>query len=215
MITRIPTVAGLALALGLIAAPAIAQSRLSPAVQAQIDELQNEPTIQQAQSAALRFFNVDPGSVESMRSRAAWKGIMPSVSAGYRQAATTLDLTSINVEFRDIEDGPVVFDNADGTLKEFQVGASWNLPLLVFNAEVLDVGSLAVLQEGVLKEVTRLYYTRRRLQIDLILEPPADPGTRMSKELRIAELTSTLDAMTGQLFSNAEARRTRLERRGR
>lgn len=195
-----------------LAGPALAQSRFSPAVQAQIDALEDEPSIQQAQSAALKFFNVDPGSVEAMRSRAAIKGLMPSISTHYRQSWSGVGIDSTNLLS---DDSPIIFDNVDTQYQEFQVGASWNLPLLIFNAEVLDVGSLAVLQEGVLKEVTRLYFTRRRLQIDLILEPPADPGTRMSKELRIAELTSTLDAMTGQLFSNAEARRSRLERRGR
>jgi len=98
-------------------------------------------------------------------------------------------------------------------VQEVQVGLRWDLPNLVFNPEVLDVGSLAILQESLLKEVTRLYYTRRRLQIDLILNPPNDPGTRISKELRIDELTSTLDAMTGELFSNAlEERQTRVRR---
>lgn len=193
-----------------LAVPVAAQTRFSPAVQARIDALEEEPSIQQAQSAALRFFNIDPGSVEAMRSRAAWKGIMPSVAVGYRRASTDLAIDSRNLL---VDEDPTIFDNVGGQLDEIQIGASWNLPLLVFNAEVLDVGSLAVLQEGVLKEVTRLYFTRRRLQIDLILDPPSDPGTRMSKELRIAELTSTLDAMTGQLFSNAEARRQRLERR--
>ncbi len=198
-----------------LAAPAAAQQRFAPRVQAQIDALEEEPSIQQAQTAALRFFNVDPGSVEAMRSRASWKGIMPSLSAGYRHSVNDLAVRSRNTEVNQFpEDGPNIFDDATGNVQELQVSASWNLPLLVFNAEVLDVGSLAVLQEGVLKEVTRLYFTRRRLQLDLILNPPADAGTRMSKELRIAELTSTLDAMTGQLFSKAEARRARLDRRG-
>lgn len=194
----------------LLAAPAWAQDRFRPAVQAKLDALEDEPSIQQAQSAALRFFNVDPGSVQAMRSRAALKGLMPSISAGYRRSATDLAIDSRNLL---VDEEPTIFDNVNGSLDEIQVGASWNLPLLVFNAEVLDVGSLAVLQEGVLKEVTRLYFTRRRLQIDLILNPPKEAATRMSKELRIAELTSTLDAMTGNLFSKAEARKARLDRR--
>ena len=99
-----------------------------------------------------------------------------------------------------------MFDAVDGTVHEFQVGLRFNLPQLVFNSEVLDVGSLAILQEGVLKEVTRLYYTRRRLQIDLILNPPRDEATRLSKQLRIDELTSTLDAMTGELFTRRSRR---------
>jgi hypothetical protein len=111
------------------------------------------------------------------------------------------------------QDAPFLFDSAEGKVQELQVGLSWNLPSLVFNAEVLDVGSLAVLQEGVLKEITRLYYTRRRLQIDLILNPPRDAQTELSKQLRIEELTSTLNAMTGNLFLKYEQGKQRNRRR--
>lgn len=208
--TRIALLCALAL---LTAAPAFAQARFPAHVQAELDRLEDEPSIQEAQSAALQFFNVDPGSVEAMRTRASIKGLVPQIDARYRQNWTGLQIDSGNELLNDRD--PFLFDDVEGSVQEISVGARWDLPLLVFNAEVLDVGSLAVLQEGVLKEVTRLYFTRKRLQIDLILEPPSDPATRMSKELRIAELTSTLDAMTGNLFSRAEARRARLERRGR
>ncbi len=66
------------------------------------------------------------------------------------------------------------------------------------------------------KEITRLYYTRRRLQVDLILNPPRDAPTKLSKELRVDELTATLDAMTGNLFTRrTEQVKKRAQRRGR
>lgn len=178
----------------------------SPMIQRQLDALKEEPTVQKAQAAALSFFNISPSGVQSMRTRAAYKGLMPTVDARYRRNDTNLNVDTTNT----VAVGPeaFLFDNVIGSADELQVGVRFNLPLLVFNAEVLDVGSLAVLQEGVLKEITRLYYTRRRLQIDLILNPPNDPATRMSKELRIEELTSTLDAMTGNLFTRSLKRRS-------
>jgi hypothetical protein len=179
----------------------------APVIQRQLDALQEEPSVQSAQAAALAFFNIDPGTVQGMRTRAAWKALMPTLAARYRRNDTRLDVDTINLAVRDLDgdnaaddEDRFLFDHVEGISNEYQVGIRWNLPLLIFNAEVLDVGSLAVLQEGVLKEITRLYYTRRRLQIDLILNPPDDPSTRMSKSLRIEELTSTLDAMTGNLF---------------
>lgn len=211
MIRCVPFVALAAgVLVALLPATSEAQRRFSPAIQEQLDRLEDEPSVQQAQKAALTFFNVDPGAVQAMRSRAAWKGLMPSLEARYRQNASNLDVDTRNLT---IDDDPFLFDKVDGTVQEFQVGVRFNLPLLVFNAEVLDVGSLAVLQEGVLKEITRIYFTRRRLQIDLILNPPDDPASLMSKELRIAELTSTLDAMTGNLFSRSSERQKRMDRR--
>ena len=201
------------LLLGLSASDALAQRGFSPEVQRKLEALKEEPTVREAQKAALEFFNIDPGAVTSMRRRAAVKGLMPSLEARYRHNKSNLDVDTRNTT---IDDQPFLFDRVEGGVNEIQVGVRWNLPLLVFNAEVLDVGSLAILQEGVLKEVTRLYYTRRRLQIDLILNPPNDPGTLVSKDLRIEELTSTIDAMAGNIFSRQAERRRRVRRvRGR
>ena len=149
---------------------------------------------------------MDPKAVASMRTRAAWKGLMPQLSTQLRHNQSDLAVDTRNTQV-DVE--PFLFDDVSGTANEIQIGLRWDLPSVIFNPEVLDVGSLAILQEGVLKEVTRLYYTRRRLQIDLILNPPRDSATRVSKELRIEELTATLDAMTGNLFSNWAKNRPR------
>ena len=72
-----------------------------------------------------------------------------------------------------------------------------------FFSHIITINADGQSQEAILKEITRIYYTRRRLQVDLVLSPPNDPATKLSKELRIQELTATLDAMTGNLFSNA------------
>ncbi len=197
------------LMLGLFCSDAIAQRGFSPEVQRKLDALKEEPSVRDAQTAALKFFNIDPYAVTSMRKRAAIKGLMPALEARYRRNDSNLDVDTRNTT---IDDAPFLFDRVEGAVNEVQVGLRWNLPLLVFNAEVLDVGSLAILQEGVLKEITRLYYTRRRLQIDLILNPPKDPGTMVSKDLRIEELTSTIDAMTGNIFSKHEERNRRVRR---
>ena len=65
------------------------------------------------------------------------------------------------------------------------------------------MASLAGLVEGILKESTRLYYMRKRLQVDMILKPPTDQATILSKQLRIEELTAMLDAMTGGWYQRA------------
>ena len=41
---------------------------------------------------------------------------------------------------------------------------------------------------------------RRRLQVDMLLTPPTDRATLLSKNLRIEELTGLIDAMTGGWF---------------
>jgi hypothetical protein len=178
-----------------------AQSFSDPRVQRELQKLEEEPSIQEAQSAALKFFNIDADTVSSMRSRASYKALVPSIGARIRGNESTIALDRVDILVD--QNGPAVLDSGTGTVLEYEVSALWDFSRLVFNAEVLDVSSLVVLQEAILKEITRIYYTRRRLQVDLILTPPSDPATKLSKELRIEELTATLDAMTGNLFSKA------------
>lgn len=180
-------------------------------VERALGELEKEPSIQQTQTAALKFFAIDADGVSSMRSRAGWKSVLPVVGVKYRNNSSTVD-----GEQRETGEGfTTKLDDVKGTVNEFEVSGTWDLPRLVFNPETLDTASLVVLQEAVLKEITRIYYTRRRLQVDLVLNPPRDPATKLSKELRVQELTSTLDAMTGNLFTRYERRKGKIDRRRR
>ncbi len=177
-----------------------------------LDALKAEPTAQEVQRAALAFFAIDPGTVGGMRTRASIKALLPTLEAELRVNDSTVDSDTINrVDFD--PDIPALVGTTGADVLEYSVRGRWNLPQLVFNSEVLDVTSLAVLQEGVLKEVTRLYYTRRRLQVDRIVSPPGDVATELSKDLRIEELTSLLDAMTGNLYSRRAERAARLRGR--
>lgn len=187
-----------------VATQIAAQDFNDPRIQRELAALEEEPTIQEAQAAALKFFNIDADTVSSMRTRASVKALVPSVGARIRGNQSTIDLDRVDILVD--QDNPAVLDEGTGSVVEYEVSALWDFSKLVFNSEVLDVSSLVVLQEAILKEITRIYYTRRRLQVDLILTPPSDPATKLSKELRIQELTATLDAMTGNLFSNASSR---------
>ena len=59
-----------------------------------------------------------------------------------------------------------------------------------------------------LDEVTRLYFDRRRLQVEQLLSPPSDIKTQIKNELRLQELTASIDALTGGKFSAALPRKS-------
>lgn len=173
-----------------------------PQVQAALRALEQEPTIQEVQQAALRFYHVESETVESLRSRAALKSLAPDINASYRAGNNGVFINQFDYLNGDqTQNYQVGRDFSRGDVYEWQVSGSWSLSRLVFNPEVLDVASMAAIQEGVLKEITRLYYTRRRLQVDLIFSNPQDPATRMSKQLRIDQITATIDALTNNLLS--------------
>jgi len=59
------------------------------------------------------------------------------------------------------------------------------------------------LRDDIVDETTRLYYERRRLQVELLIKPPKDAQGKIKKALRLQELTASLDGLTGGNFSKA------------
>lgn len=186
-----------------------------PRVQEALKALDQEPSIQEVHKAALRFYHAEPETIDSLRTRATYKSLLPDVNVSYRQGNNGVFINKFDsLQGDPTMDYKVGEDLSKGDVYEWQVSGSWSLSRLMFNPEVLDVASLAALQEGVLKEVTRLYYTRRRLQIDFIISNPTDQGTRLSKQIRIDQLTATLDALTNNLFAQHAAETQRISRGG-
>lgn len=194
-----------ALGLTLATSPASADS-----IEVGLAKLKAEPTVRDVQEAALRYFRVNGAQIESMRSRARIKALAPVLefSGGYTR--TDLDDVSTNNQygFNTLEE-PWVARISGGVGWNARAKMSINLPQLVFNPEELDVASLAGLVEGLLKESTRLFFMRRRLQVDMLLTPPTDRATLLSKNLRIEELTGLIDAMSGGWFQQELDRRAR------
>jgi hypothetical protein len=160
-----------------------------------------EPKVQQVQDAAIRYYMVHPTEIRRLRRNAQLKALVPTIAGEFSNDLTTLK--------RNMADGlyPTLGfkekESVNGDSLGWRVQASWALDRLVFNAEMLDVQSLIGILDGVVREVTTIYYIRRRLQIDMILRPPTDLATRISQRIRIEELTGLLDAMTGSYMSKS------------
>jgi len=170
------------------------------ATQNRLDALKSEPGVRDVQEAALQYFRVNTEQVNSMRARASWKALAPVLEVSGGVVDSSLNEVTDHFEYAF---APWVTREASGQGYDLRGKVAWNLPQLVFNAEELDVASLAGLVEGLLKESTRLYYMRRRLQVDMILTPPTDQASLLTKQLRLEELTGLIDAMTGGWFSRA------------
>jgi len=161
----------------------------------------HEPTVQQVQDAAIRYYLVHPDHIRSLLRGARLKALVPTISGEFANSLTTTR--------RDMNDGlyqTLPFkenERINGDALGWRIQASWVLDRLVFNPEVLDVQSLIGILDGVVREVTTIYYIRRRLQIDMILRPPTDLPTRISQRIRIEELTGLIDALTGKFMTKS------------
>jgi hypothetical protein len=161
----------------------------------------NEPTVRQVQLAAIEYYNVSPDTIQGLRSAARHKALLPGMTIGASTYKQSSSLAVDDIVYRAI--GIARFEDQNGAFYGGNASLTWNLDRLVFNAEELDVMSLIGIQDGIQREVTTLYYVRRRLQIEQLLNPPTTTAARIAAELRLEELTGLLDAYTGGYFSRS------------
>ena len=166
---------------------------------------EHEPTIRDVQRAAIDYYNVSPDTIRSLRSRARRKALLPGLTVGGATSRTNSKLNVDDIVYRPV--GIARFEDQNGVYLGLTASMTWNLDRLVFNAEELDVMSLIGIQDGIQREVTTLYYVRRRLQIEQLLNPPTTVAARIAAELRLEELTGLLDAYTGGFFSKSASKK--------
>jgi hypothetical protein len=88
---------------------------------------------------------------------------------------------------------------------QFGIRASWDLDQLVFSrdepAAAWTASRLIDRREERVRRATRLYFQRRRLLVQLALDPSREPAPRAERENQVDEITAELDELTGGLFS--------------
>lgn len=158
-----------------------------------------EPTVREVQQQAIDYMRVHPQEVDSWRIRARTNALAPRL--------TTQVQGDLNDDRRTVEKpgDPTIVSQDNDQSGRLVIGAAWDLDRLVFEPQEMAVAResvrIANLRDRVLDEVTRRYFERRRLQVDLELSPPKDLADRVKKELRLQELTADMDAVTGGWFS--------------
>ncbi len=156
----------------------------------------DEPTIQEVQAAAVEYAAVHPDKMRKWRKRARYKAWLPEASLKYREDADDSLYKSST--------SPSAYKTTDVHDRYWETQLEWDLSDLVWNKEQYDIEyrsqQMVKLRNDVLDEVTRTYFERRRLQIEMLLSPPEDMRERMEQELRIQELAGYIDAYTGGFF---------------
>jgi len=164
-------------------------------------KLNAEPKVDVVVRKALAYFRVEPKVMDSLRTKARVRGLLPNLAVGYRfdqdeyasvssQQPTPLEQKEDNKTF----------------MNAVTVGAVWDLRQLVFNPAEIQVYGMIGVQRDLMLEVTRVYFLRRQLNLRQLLRPPEDPIAREALQLRIDEFTSLLDVLTGGWFSQAIAK---------
>src|SRR5687768_3455968 len=147
------------LAIAVLCALGAGSARADDEVDRFLRRFDNEPAIREVQVAAIRYYNVSPERISSLRSRTRSKALVPGISIGVTNSLSSFNLAVDDIVFR--QRGIARFEDQTADFLGFTASASWGLDRLVFNAEELDVMSLIGIQDGIQREVTALYYVRR------------------------------------------------------
>lgn len=159
-----------------------------------------EPSIAQVQQDAIDYAQAEPDRARSWFARSAWANLAPRrvqarLDRDFKETRTARSQERVETS--------ATTDVDDDSLWQFTV--EWDLSRLVFNPDTVRVASqsinLAELREDVLNAVTKLYFQRRALLLDLYMDPPVDFSLYAAKRMRADELTADIDALTGGAFS--------------
>ncbi|OGX08333.1 MAG: hypothetical protein A2Z88_01030 [Omnitrophica WOR_2 bacterium GWA2_47_8] len=157
-----------------------------------------EPDIKEVHDLAIRYADVSHKKIDGWKRAARYKAILPTVSVG-------LDRSATDYYHWDTGPNPDVFTKGRDLL-EWDVSVSWDFGDWIWNSDQTSIDSrsklMVELREDILDQITRLYFERRRIQMELLaVADHLAPDLIVDRQMRIEELTALLDGFTGGEFS--------------
>jgi len=171
-----------------------------------LNNFSNEPSIRDVQKIAIDYAEVHPSKIRDWRAAAQKRAWLPSLSIG---VDGDKNLTLGDSVWGSYSSGGQLFIGPDDKTFynnfSWDVSLSWDLADLIWSSDQTSIDSrsklMVELREDILDQVTRLYFERRRLQVELAALQNPDAQTILDKNMRIDELTALIDGLTGGEFS--------------
>ena len=166
----------------------------------------HEPDIKEIHELAVDYAEVHPEKISQWRHLAKKRAWFPKVTMGVDGDRNRTIGDSLWGSYGSGgqhyvgPDDKTFYDNFS-----WDISLSWELGDLIWSTDQTTIDSrsklMVELREDVLDQVTRLFFERRRIQVELISLAQFDPQVKIDKEMRIDELTALIDAFTGGEFS--------------
>jgi hypothetical protein len=165
-----------------------------------------EPNVEEVHNMAIEYAEVHPRKIQQWRTALKRKALFPSISIGLDQARNKTLSDSVYGSYSSggqhyiAPDDKTFYDNFG-----WDVSLSWDLGDVVWNSEETSIDSrskmMVELRQDIIEQITRLYFERRRLQWEMLMETTTDAHLNVDRQMRVAELTALIDGYTGGDFS--------------
>jgi len=166
-----------------------------------VENLKTEPPVRDVQDAAVRYAEVSPTKISQWRKDAAKKALLPQLHVGLDRNSTDLWHW----------EGGSTTKNDDDCLRrgrdtvDWDISLSWDLSDLLWSDSQtsIDVRSklMVELRNDILDQVNKLYFERQRIRSELDNLPIEDRKRRFEKQLKLEEVTASLDGLTAGYYS--------------
>ncbi len=163
--------------------------------------LAREPSANEVQRAAIRYADVGNGKIKRWHLGSRVRALIPDLSMGKDFSVRN----NIDIDRASTNQSDQFITGPDSTTSGKDISLNWELGDLIWGSSQTSIDSreklMVELRNDVVNEVTRMYYERRRLLMALYLSKPAVEQEYFDLLLRIDELTSYIDGLTGGYFS--------------
>ncbi len=166
----------------------------------------HEPSVQEVHAMAIAYADVHPEKIENWKRLANKRAWFPDFDLGLdggRSRSSSDSLWGTSSSGGTHYQGPD--DKSNGHDLGWDVSLSWDFADVIWSTDQTTIDSRAKLmvelREDILDQITRLYFERRRLQMNVANNTFFPDQNPLEQGLRIEELTALIDALTGGEFS--------------
>lgn len=163
-----------------------------------------EPSAQEIQKAAIRYADLGNGKIKRWHWASRMRAFIPDLSLG---KDISFDPT-IDIDRGGAATPDEFIRGPEEISKRWNFDVTWELGDLLWSSAQTSIDSraklLVELRESILSQVTRIYFERRRVQMEIALSgSPTNAQDYFDLLLRYEELTAQLDALTGGFLSRS------------
>ena len=160
-----------------------------------------EPNAVRVHKAVMKFSNLKNGKIKRWQTESRLAALLPGFSFGRdfsKNNNVDIDRAGTNEPDKFIL-GPSDVDRG------WDMDVSWDLGDFIYSSNQASIDGreklMVELRNDFLSEATRIYYERRRLQVEIVFSPAQSEEEYYDQILRLEELTALLDSMTGGWMS--------------